>query len=157
MAEWPEGLTTLAFVASGHPHRRASNFLQNVEVHDLRILHAVTLLTPDGAYGGPVRVALNQAAALRSRGHAVTLAAAERGIRVSTFSGGNAARARARRQIVPRSGFAGLSAPGLVRWLLRAHREFDVAHIHLARYLVLVPLTMLMVRSEFLSCFSLTA
>ena len=52
------------------------------------------------------------------------------------------------RRIVPRSGFAGLSAPGLVKWLLRAHREFDVAHIHLARDLVLVPLTMLMVRLQ---------
>ena len=113
----------------------------------MRILHAVTLLSPDGAYGGPVRVALNQASALRSRGHSVTLAAAERGFDVSPSSAdGTPLVLRCARRVVPRSGFAGLSAPGLITWLLRTHGEFDVAHVHLARDLVLLPLTAAMVR-----------
>ncbi len=35
----------------------------------LRVLHAVTLHSPTGAFGGPVRVALNLAHGLRERGH----------------------------------------------------------------------------------------
>lgn len=49
----------------------------------MRILHVVTLLGPDGAYGGPARVALNQSAALIDRGHEVTVAAGTRGFRVT--------------------------------------------------------------------------
>src|ERR1700712_3015842 len=107
----------------------------------LRILHAVTLLSPDSAYGGPVRVALNQASALRGRGHSVTLAAAERGFDVAPRSAdGTPLVLRRARRLVPHSGFAGLSAPSLMTWLLRSRSEFDVAHVHLARDLVLLPL-----------------
>lgn len=113
----------------------------------MRILHAVTLLSPDGAYGGPVRVALNQASALRSRGHSVTLAAAERGFDVSpSRADGTPLVVRRARRLVPRSGFASLSAPGLMTWLLRTHGQFDAAHVHLARDLVLLPLTVAMMR-----------
>ena len=113
----------------------------------LRILHAVTLLSPDSAYGGPVRVALNQAAALRGRGHSVTLAAAERGFDVAPNSAdGTPLVLRRARRLVPHSGFAGLSAPSLMTWLLRSRSEFDVAHVHLARDLVLLPLVAAMSR-----------
>ncbi|TRW85599.1 glycosyltransferase [Mycolicibacterium sp. 018/SC-01/001] len=113
----------------------------------MRILHAVTLLTPDGAYGGPVRVSLNQASALRIRGHSVTLAAAERGFDVKPVSAeGNPLVARRAVRLIPRAGYAGLSAPGLLTWFLQKHDEFQVAHIHLARDLVLLPLAVAMMR-----------
>lgn len=106
----------------------------------MRILHIVTLITPDGAYGGPVTVAVNQARELVRRGHNVSIAAASRGfaqppteldgIQLHLFP---AARA------VPRTGFAGLTSPRLLRWLRRSVRQFDVVHIHLARDLVTLP------------------
>jgi hypothetical protein len=48
----------------------------------MRVLQVVALISPDGSYGGPARVALNQSAELVKRGHEVTLAAATRGFRV---------------------------------------------------------------------------
>ena len=45
----------------------------------MRILHVVTLVSPDSAYGGPVRVAENQCTELLSRGHDVHIAAGVRG------------------------------------------------------------------------------
>lgn len=107
----------------------------------MRILQAVTLVSPDGAYGGPVRVALNQLGALRSAGNDVRLLGATRGYRhppteldsvpLSLFPA---------RRLIPRSGFVGLSAPGAVSWLLRHRRDIDVVHFHLARDLVMLPL-----------------
>jgi hypothetical protein len=46
----------------------------------LRIWHAATLLSPDGAYSGPIRVSLNQSEASPSKSPAVALAAAESGL-----------------------------------------------------------------------------
>lgn len=113
----------------------------------MRILHAITLLSPDGAFGGPVRVSLNQASALRTRGHSVTVAAAERGFDLPpSFQEGTPLVLRRAWRLVPHSGFAGICAPGLIKWLLRARGEFDVAHVHLARDLVLLPLTTLLMR-----------
>ncbi|MGV9800977.1 glycosyltransferase [Mycobacterium sp. NPDC003449] len=113
----------------------------------MRILHAATLLSPDGAYGGPIRVSLNQAEALRANGHTVVLAAAAPGFAAApvTVAGTPVVLRRARR-VVPRTGFAGICAPDLVTWLLRTRRQFDVAHVHLARDLVLLPLAATMAR-----------
>ena len=106
----------------------------------MRILQVVTLISPDGAYGGPTRVALNQSRELIRRGHDVTIAAATRGyptppseiddVPVHLFE------ARTR---VPRTGFAGMGARGLLRWYRRASADFDVVHIHLGRDLVVLP------------------
>jgi glycosyltransferase involved in cell wall biosynthesis len=113
----------------------------------VRILQAITLFSPDGAYGGPVRVSLNQASALRTRGHAVTVVAGERGFDIAPrFQEGTPLVLRRARQLVPHSGFAGICAPGLINWLLRARGEFDVAHVHLARDLVLLPLATVLMR-----------
>lgn len=113
----------------------------------MRILSAVTLIDPDGAYGGPLRVALNQAAALRDRSHSVTLAAATRGYDVApTELDGTPLVLRKAFRVAPKTGFAGLSAPTLVAWLNRSRNQFDVAHLHFARDLVLVPLAALVRR-----------
>lgn len=106
----------------------------------MRILSIVTLVSPHGEYGGPLRVALNQSLALMDRGHEVTLAGAYRGYRSPpTSCEGVPARLFPATNIVPRSGFSGLSAPRLLSWLGRSAGKFDVVHIHAGRDLVTLP------------------
>lgn len=107
----------------------------------MRILHIATLVSPDGAYGGPIRVAINQLTALQARGHQVVLAAGGYGFKTAfpTLFEGVPVRLFQARRLIPRSGFAGLTAPGLDAWV-RAHASrVDIAHIHLARDLVTMP------------------
>lgn len=106
----------------------------------MRILQVVSLLTPDGAFGGPARVALNQSAELVRMGHDVILAAGARGYRTPpTESDGVRLRLFPARKVLPLRGFSGTTAPGLLRWV-RAHlTDFDVVHIHLARDLLVLP------------------
>jgi glycosyltransferase involved in cell wall biosynthesis len=106
----------------------------------LRIAQVVTLVTPDGAYGGPVRVAVNQAKALIEQGHEVTIFAGTRGFaRVPTEIDGVPVRLFPTLQAVPGTGFAGLTSPRLLAAVRRAVRKFDVWHIHLARDFVTLP------------------
>lgn len=101
----------------------------------LRILSVVTLVTPLGEYGGPVRVAVNQAKALRELGHDVTVAAGARGFAgaVPEELEGVPAVLMPVVTLIPRLGFAGLASPRLWRWLRRHISGFDVVHVHLAR------------------------
>lgn len=106
----------------------------------MRIAHVVTLLSPDGAYGGPVRVAVNQLTALAERGHDVTLFATYRGYDTAPTSIGDipvvAFPARTR---IPGTGFAGLGSSRLTKEIRRRAADFDVVHVHLARDLVTLP------------------
>lgn len=103
----------------------------------MRILQVVTLVSPDGAYGGPTRVAVNQCAELRRRGHDVVLTAATRGFSTPpTEVGGVPVQLFPARQLVPHTGFAGLAAPGMVRWFRKVASQFDVVHVHFGRDLV---------------------
>ncbi len=106
----------------------------------MRILSVVTLISPDGAYGGPVRVAVNQARALIEAGHQVTVAAATRGFASPpTTIDGVDVRLFPARTILPGTGFAGLGAPALTRWVRHHLDQVDVVHLHLARDLVTLP------------------
>lgn len=106
----------------------------------MRILAVVTLVSPHGEYGGPVRVALNQLDALRDLGHDVVLAGAARGYpAIPTEVDGIPARLFPARTLVPGIGFAGIGAPALLRALRRHVAEFDVVHVHAARDLVTLP------------------
>lgn len=106
----------------------------------LRILHVATLLTPDGAYGGPVRVATNQVRSLRARGHDAVLVAAASGFdRLPTTWDGVPVVTFPAVRAVPGTGFAGLAAPAMVRWIRTHGTRADVAHVHLARDLVTLP------------------
>lgn len=106
----------------------------------MRIVSVVTLFTPQGAYGGPTRVALNQAAALRDAGHEVRLAGAALGyLRPPREVDGVEVDLFAARRLLPGTGFAGLTSPGLQRWVRSALRDADVVHVHLARDLVTLP------------------
>lgn len=107
----------------------------------MKILHVVTLISPDGAYGGPARVALNQARALRDQGHDVTIAGGTRGYTsIPTHVDSVPVHLFPVRSVVPRSGFAGMVSPGLLRWFGRHGQEYDVVHVHLARDLVTMPI-----------------
>lgn len=107
----------------------------------MRVLHVVTLVSPDGAFGGPVRVAENQAAALLGRGHDVTVVSTHRGYdgRPPTTLGGAPLRLFPVRRLVPPAGFSGMTSPGLLRWMPSALRRADVVHVHLGRDLVSLP------------------
>ncbi|WIB27023.1 glycosyltransferase [Curtobacterium sp. MCSS17_015] len=114
----------------------------------MRVLHVVSLISSDGAFGGPTRVCQNQSQALQATGHQVTVVAGARGGDVSPpamIDGVRTLMFRARR--VPGLGFAGMFAPGMVRWLLEHSTDFDVAHVHLARDLVTLPAMMTLLRS----------
>ncbi|MEV6768613.1 glycosyltransferase [Nocardia sp. NPDC051030] len=106
----------------------------------MRILHLVTLVSPEGTYGGPARVAFNQAAEFLTRGNDVTVAAAARGYdTLPTMVGDVPVQLFPARTLVPATGFAGLGAPGLWRWVRRHGGGFDVVHVHLGRDLVTLP------------------
>lgn len=106
----------------------------------MRIIQVATLITPDGAYGGPVRVAVNQTRALLNAGHEVVMAAAARGFKgvlPNTFDGVPAKLFPARN--IPKLGFAGTFSPSLLEWLRRAAQTADVLHIHMGRDFVTLP------------------
>ncbi|GAB3793836.1 glycosyltransferase [Nocardioides ungokensis] len=107
----------------------------------MKILHVATLLSPDGAYGGPVRVAEHLTTELAARGHEVELAASFRGFDTApTRAGDVPLRLKRGVQAVPGIGFAGWSSPRLLFWALRNIRKFDLVHIHMARDLVTLPI-----------------
>jgi glycosyltransferase involved in cell wall biosynthesis len=106
----------------------------------VRIAHIVTLLSPDGAYGGPVRVAVNQLKALAELGHDVTLFSTYRGYDASpTVIDGVPVVAFPARTMVPGIGFAGLGSRRLSSEIRRRVADFDVVHVHVARDLVTLP------------------
>jgi glycosyltransferase involved in cell wall biosynthesis len=105
----------------------------------MRILQVVMMITPDGAYGGPARVALNQSAELIDQGHDVTVAAGTRGFRVvPRHLDGVPVRLFPIRTLVPATGFAGLGAPALTSWFVVNRTDFDIVHIHFSRELVVL-------------------
>lgn len=108
----------------------------------MKVMTAVALTTPNGDYGGPTRVAVNQAVELQKRGHDVTILAGARGYRgaLPTQLEGVPAALFPARQVLPRAGFAGLSAPGLQRALPKLAASADILHIHLARDLLTLPI-----------------
>ena len=116
-------------------------------VEPLRILQVVTLLAPDGAYGGPATVALNQAAELAARGHRVTLAAAVPAGYRPVMPTGVQLRMFGARTLGPGLSMTRLFAPGMLRWLRRSTTDFDVAHIHLGRDFVSAPAARLLQRA----------
>lgn len=106
----------------------------------MRIAHVVTLVSPDGAFGGPVRVAVNLARAMQSAGHEVTILGAHSGYDTApTEIDGVPARLFPARRRLPGLGFSGLTCPSLRRYLRRSIREFDVLHVHMARDLITLP------------------
>lgn len=107
----------------------------------MKVLGIVTLVSPHGEYGGPLRVAVNQLRELAARGHDVVLAGSCRGYGATppTEIEGIPTRLFPARTLLPGAGFAGLTSPGLLRRLRSHVREFDVVHVHAARDMVTLP------------------
>ncbi|SED40489.1 Glycosyltransferase involved in cell wall bisynthesis [Streptomyces sp. 2112.3] len=103
----------------------------------MRVTHVVTLVSDDGAYGGPVSVATGQLGELASRGHAVELVSLWRGRGAPPRSvDGVPLRARPARTLVPGQGFLGLFHPGLLPLLWRSAGRAEALHLHAGRDLV---------------------
>lgn len=103
----------------------------------MRITHVVTLVSDDGAYGGPVSVATGQLGELASRGHEVELISLWRGRGAPPRSvDGVPLRARPARTLVPGQGFLGLFHPGLLPVLWRSAGRAEALHLHAGRDLV---------------------
>ncbi|MFG2138131.1 glycosyltransferase [Streptomyces sp. NPDC048650] len=103
----------------------------------MRITHVVTLVSDDGAYGGPVSVATGQLGELASRGHDVELISLWRGRSAPPRAvDGVRLRAHRARTLVPGQGFLGLFHPRLLATLWRRTGGADVLHLHAGRDLV---------------------
>jgi len=115
----------------------------------VRILHVVTMVSPDGAFGGPARVTANLAVGLAGRGHEVLVAAGHLGYGAAgppSDLDGAPARLFPLRRISKAAGVSGLVSPSLLRWARAALAQVDLVHVHLARDLVTLPVAALAVR-----------
>lgn len=99
----------------------------------MKLLISVTSVSEDGAFGGPVSVAVNQARALARAGHSVTLVAATDGKTRLTVEGVTVVLLPS--WTIPRGGFVLMMTPTLHKWLGRNVRRFDIVHVHGGRHL----------------------
>ena len=104
----------------------------------MRILHVVTLVSANGAYGGPVAVAVGQTQALAELGHDVTLLAGWDGRATLSIPNVDVQLFRAR-QAVPRTSFSGMCSSAILREVRRRAADADVVHVHLGRDMVSLP------------------
>jgi hypothetical protein len=110
----------------------------------VNILQVLTYVSPTFDFGGPLRVAVNQAAELRRRGHQVHLLAGARGYRrLPTDVEGTPATLRKVRGVVPGAGVSGLANPVLLARASRLLGWADVTHVNLPRDLVAMPVAAL--------------
>lgn len=102
----------------------------------MRVVHVVTLVSDDGAYGGPTSVAAGQLEECANRGHEVTLLSLWRGRTPAPARLGSVPlRTRPARSVLP-GRFTGLMHPLLVRDMWAAMGRADVVHVHAGRDLV---------------------
>lgn len=109
----------------------------------MKILQVVTLVTPEGAFGGPMRVALNQSRELELQGHDVLLVAGAQGFQgdLPTSLDGVQIRLFQVGRLLPNTGFAGITSLRMLFWAIMNLGKFDVVHVHLARDLVTLPIS----------------
>lgn len=112
----------------------------------MRIAHVLTYVSTDGAFGGPVSVAVAQTAELSRRGHEVEIFAGwdgefefkVPGVKVNLFK---------TTKVIP-AGFSGMIAPSMIKSLLQRSTEFDIVHVHLARDLITTPAALAVLGSK---------
>jgi glycosyltransferase involved in cell wall biosynthesis len=95
----------------------------------LEVTHIVALADERGSYGGPLAVALGQAAGLAEAGHdVVVLAGGDKGARPSGLL-----RLSRSYRVIPNGKPSGRFSPALVLRMIREARRRDVVHVHLGR------------------------
>lgn len=105
----------------------------------MKVLHVLTFVAPGNPFGGPVRVAMNEAEELRRRGHDVTVVAAQPQLSARGSWTPTGIVAFDSRRVLKRSGFSGIASLTMSWYLWRHVRQFDVVHIHMSRDLVTMP------------------
>ncbi|RDH98527.1 glycosyltransferase involved in cell wall biosynthesis [Curtobacterium sp. AG1037] len=99
----------------------------------IRIIHFVAHVSPDGRYGGPLRVATDLARAQREAGHHVRIIATYEDFDTPPARiGGTRFHGFPAHRLVGR-GYGALFSIALLRSLWRLSRDVDVVHVHLAR------------------------
>lgn len=103
----------------------------------------MTLVSPDGRFGGPTQVAFDISAEQRRRGRDAQVFGGAVGYAdLPDRIGGVPVRLSRARNLVPRLGFASLTAPRLTRMVTTDLRGDELFHVHLARDLVTLPVAL---------------
>ncbi|MEU8626342.1 glycosyltransferase [Streptomyces sp. NPDC048669] len=115
----------------------------------MKILHVVTLHTPDHAFGGPTRVALNLSKVQRAEGDDARIMALGDGFDgpLPTRVEGVPAHLYQARHLLPRFEVSGITSGPLLLAARRMMRGADVVHVHLMRDLVTLPAGLLALAS----------
>ncbi|MGW0960837.1 glycosyltransferase [Streptomyces gelaticus] len=111
----------------------------------MKILHIVTLHTPDHAFGGPTRVALNLSKVQRAAGDDARIMALGDGFEGALpreVEGVPAHLFRAR-HLLPAFEVSGITSGALLHAACRMMRGADIVHVHLMRDLVTLPAALL--------------
>jgi glycosyltransferase involved in cell wall biosynthesis len=93
---------------------------------------------------------MNTARQLQQAGHEVTVVAGTRGFgkgEVPPQLRGLNSVLFSSKSVVPGVGFAGVASPGMLLWLRKHARDFDVAHVHFARDLTVLPAALVLAKA----------
>ncbi|MFF3177652.1 glycosyltransferase [Streptomyces sp. NPDC057900] len=115
----------------------------------MKILHVVTLHTPDHAFGGPTRVALNLSRVQRAEGDDARIMALGDGFEgpPPSLVEGVPAHLYPARHLLPRFEVSGITSAPLLLAARRMMRGADIVHVHLMRDLVTLPAALLALAS----------
>ncbi|WNI33686.1 glycosyltransferase [Streptomyces sp. ITFR-6] len=115
----------------------------------MKILHVVTLHTPDHAFGGPTRVALNLSRVQRAAGDDARIMALGDGFEglLPSLVEGVPAHLYQARHLLPRFEVSGITSGPLLLAARRMMRGADIVHVHLMRDLVTLPAALLALAS----------
>lgn len=107
------------------------------------VRHVVTLVSPDGRFGGPTQVALDLSAEQRRRGRDAQVFGGAAGYDdLPDHIGEVPVHLSRARSLMPRLGFASTVAPRLIRSVTADLVGNEVFHVHLARDLVTLPVAL---------------
>ncbi|MGW8887010.1 glycosyltransferase [Streptomyces sp. NPDC055749] len=112
----------------------------------MKILHVVTLHTPDHAFGGPTRVAFNLSKVQRANGDDARVMALGDGFPdgdLPSHVEGVPVHLFQARHLLPMFEVSGITSAALLRTARRMMRGADLVHVHLMRDLVTLPAALL--------------
>ncbi|MET7370377.1 glycosyltransferase [Streptomyces sp. NPDC005566] len=112
----------------------------------MKILHVVTLHTPDHAFGGPTRVAFNLSKVQRANGDDARVMALGDGFpdgELPSHVEGVPVHLFQARHLLPMFEVSGITSAALLRTAHRMMRGADLVHVHLMRDLVTLPAALL--------------